>query len=100
MAFLLPAWDEYLVAYKDRGAALETAPPLGDRAYAFGSPLVVIDGRARGSWRRTLAGSTARVAVTFWDPVTRDEERAVVAAAQRYGRFLGMTAEVSSQVRR
>ena len=100
LALLLPAWDEYLVAYKDRGAALEAAPPLGDRAYAFGSPLVVIDGRARGSWRRTLAGSTARVAVTFWDPVTREEERAVVAAAQRYGRFLGMTAEVASHVRR
>jgi hypothetical protein len=100
LAFLLPAWDEYLVAYKDRGAALEAAPPLGDRAYAFGSPLVVIDGRARGSWRRTLAGSTARVGVTFWDPVTRDEERAVAAAAQRYARFLGMTAEVAPHVRR
>jgi hypothetical protein len=101
LALLLPAWDEYLVAYKDRGAALAAAaPPLGDRAYAFGSPLVVIDGQARGTWRRTLAGSTARVAVTFWDPVTRDEERAVVAAARRYGRFLGLAAEVASQVHR
>jgi len=100
LAFLLPAWDEYLVAYKDRGAALEAAPPLGDRAYAFGSPLVVIDGRARGSWRRTMAGATVRVSVTFWDPVTRDEERAVAAAAERYGRFLGMAAGVASHVRR
>ena len=100
LAFLLPAWDEYLVAYKDRGAALEAAPPLGDRAYAFGSPLVVIDGRARGSWRRSMAGAAVRVSVAFWDPVTRDEERAVRAAAQRYGRFLGLAAEVACHVHR
>ena len=89
------------MAYKDRGAALTAAaPPLGDRAYAFGSPLVVIDGQARGTWRRTLAGSTARVSVTFWSSATRDEERAVAAAAQRYGRFLGLAAEVASHVHR
>ena len=35
-----------------------------------------------GPWR-----STVRVSVTFWNPVTRDERRAVEAAAERYGDF-------------
>jgi hypothetical protein len=96
----VPAWDEYVVAYKDRAAALEGAPPLGDRAYPVGSSLVLVDGRVRGSWRRTLAGSRVRVSVTFWSPATHEEARAVEAAAERYGRFLGLTADVDTRPRR
>jgi hypothetical protein len=99
-AVLVPAWDEYVVAYKDRAAALEGAPPLGDRAYPVGSSLVVIDGRVRGSWRRLLGGSRVRVRVTFWSPATREEAGAVEAAAEQYGRFLGLEVDVDSRPRR
>jgi hypothetical protein len=54
----------------------------------------------RGSWRRSLARSTVRVSVAFWSPVTRDERRAVEAAAERYGRFLGLGVEIVSDLRR
>jgi hypothetical protein len=89
-AVLLPAWDEYVVAYRDRSAALDPADSLRERVYGIGLSLVAIDGRIRGSWRRTVTGSTVRVNVGFSGPVTRDERRAVEAAAERYGRFLGM----------
>jgi hypothetical protein len=93
-AVLLPPWDEYVVAYKDRSAALErSVGPVG-RLYAIGLSLVVIDGRVRGSWRRALAGSTARVRLDFWTRVTREERRAVERAAQRYGRFLGRPVQI------
>jgi hypothetical protein len=87
-AFVLPPWDEYLVAYRDRSFA------LGDRARAagpalIGRPLVLLDGRVRGTWRRELAATTARVTVEPWAPLGAAERRAVERAVARYGRFLG-----------
>jgi hypothetical protein len=56
-------------------------------------PLVVVHGRVRGSWRRTLADSTVRVTLDLWNPVTSDEGRALEKAATRYARFLGRSPE-------
>jgi hypothetical protein len=93
-AVLLPPWDEYIVAYKDRAAALD--PPAGrdDRVYVVGLSLIVIDGRVRGSWRRDRSGSTVRLRPSYWSAVTREESRAVQAAAERYGRFLAQPVQV------
>ena len=55
-AFLLPAFDEFVVAYADRSAAL--APSLVRRVNTSGgilNPTVVIDGRVVGTWKRRLA---------------------------------------------
>lgn len=55
-AFLLPPWDEYLVAYKDRSAAIDAK----HRPKAFGpgngifSPVVVINGKVEGTWNRKM----------------------------------------------
>lgn len=92
-AALLPAWDEYVVAYKDR-TALD--PPAGskERMSTVGVSLLTIDGRIRGAWRRSLAAATVRVSVDLWTPVTRDEREAVETAARRYGRFLGLAVQL------
>lgn len=47
-AHLLPNYDEYLIAYKDRG------PVTGASARDVFSHSLVIDGRLAGNWRRTL----------------------------------------------
>ena len=54
-AALLPPWDEYLVAYKDREAALGHLPAPTRAPMVIGNALVVIDGRVRGTWQRSLA---------------------------------------------
>jgi len=95
-AALLPAWDEYVVAYKDRSAALDPPAAAAEPGSGVGLSLVAIDGRIRGSWRRSLGAATARVSVTFWNAVTRDERRAVEAAAERYGRFRGLGVHVEA----
>jgi hypothetical protein len=90
VAALLPPWDEYVVAYKDRAAALGHLPPEEARVrYAVGNWLVVVDGLVCGAWRRTLTRLTVRVALDFWTRVTPARRRAVREAAARYARFLG-----------
>ena len=90
VAALLPPWDEYVVAYKERGAALGHLPRDEARVrYAVGKPLIVVDGRVLGTWKRMLAASRVRVSLDLWTRVTGAERRAVHDAAARYTRFLG-----------
>ena len=55
---LLPNYDEYLIAYKDRGAVVETsrAANLVARSNGGFAHHLIIDGRLAGGWRRTLQG--------------------------------------------
>jgi hypothetical protein len=95
VALLLPPWDEYLVAYKDRTHACSLLRAGDPRLkMAIGNGLIVIDGRIRGAWKRTLAPSRVTVRLDFWTRVTAKERRAVENTAARYGRFLGREVEV------
>jgi hypothetical protein len=91
-AALLPPWDEYLVAYKDREAALGHLPATDDRQkMVVGNPLIIVDGRVRGTWKRALSPSTVKVTVDFWTRVSGAERRAVEKAAADHARFIGKT---------
>jgi hypothetical protein len=94
-AALLPPWDEYLVAYRDRADAMGHLGTRGSpAAMLIGSPLLLVDGRVRGTWKRTLAPEAARVALELYAPLSAAERRAVERAAARYGRFLGREVEL------
>jgi len=95
-AFLLPAFDEYLIAYRDRDAVLD--PKYVKRLNAGGGMLgtcVVLDGRVIGTWRRTLARTSVAIEIEVFEAPTQRAHRAITAAARRYGVFLGLEASVS-----
>lgn len=80
-AHLLPAFDEYFVAYKDRqilAGSLSTWDVLG--------PTFIIDGIAAGRWKRTNSGtielSPSRV-------LNKSEKLALREAVDRYISYLG-----------
>ncbi len=81
-AHLLPNYDEYLVAYKDRGPVV--GPWRGDVfAHHF-----VIDGRLAGSWKRTLKKDAVLVESVPYRRLRREDARALASAAERYGNFV------------
>jgi hypothetical protein len=89
-AHLLPGFDEYLVAYRDRDAVLD--PAVVARINAGGgmlNPVVVIDGLVRGTWRRTLARDHVAIEIDLFAPLSPAADAAVEAAARRYASFLG-----------
>lgn len=95
-AHLLPAFDEYTVAYKDREAVLHPSHtrPANAAAAALG-PAVVIDGRVVGTWKRTLKRESVFIEASPWATLKRAERSALDAAARRYGEFLGLPAVVA-----
>lgn len=86
---LLPAFDEYTVAYRDRTAVLE---PADARAVNQGggmlNPVVVAGGRVVGTWSRTLGKQMVTVTVRPFAPLARATALALEGAADRYRRFL------------
>ena len=95
-AFLVPMYDETVVAYRDLKVVLAREPP---RAGLLERP-IVLDGRTVGSWRRTLTARAATVEATLFGPLEPDGEAALEAAVARFGRFLGVSADLRAQVAR
>jgi hypothetical protein len=95
---LLPAFDEYLVGYRDRSAMLEEgrAARLVTRNGIF-SPCVVARGRVIGLWRRGLARGSAELELELFESEPSSPPRGAAEAARRYGEFLGVAARASQR---
>jgi hypothetical protein len=94
---LLPNYDEYLIAYKDRAAFVDQARAANIAARtggAFANHLI-IDGRLAGGWSRTIQPNAVHVDVAPYKKLTPAQARGVSSAAESYGEFLGMPAELS-----
>jgi hypothetical protein len=96
-ALLLPNYDEYLIAYKDRGAVIDSARAANIVARSNGafSHHLVIDGRLAGGWTRTIKGNSVLIEVAPYKKLTPVQSRAVMSAADGYGEFLGVPASLS-----
>ena len=90
---LLPAFDELSVAYKNR-SALAGAGRLAN-PMALLNPLVVVDGRAVGTWQRTVHRDGARVRIRATRTLTRAEWAALDNEVEVYGDFLGTGARLT-----
>jgi hypothetical protein len=90
VAHLLPNYDEYLIAYVDRGALVD--PSLGPRSdpKLIFSNVVMVDGRAVGTWRRGAEKGATRVQTRLRRTLDRSRQAAVHTAALRYERFLNL----------
>ena len=92
-AHLLPAFDEYAVAYRDRSAVVDGAHAAVARGGMF-PPIVVLDGRIAGTWRRRASESSVALTAELFASPGASARRALQAAAARYGRFLGLDASL------
>ncbi len=93
---LLPAFDEFLLGYRDRSAVLDAAH--ADKVVPGGNgvfkPLLVVEGRVVGTWKPTVRRGTVQVALHPFAPLDPAHRAATHKAAARYGAFLGLPATV------
>ncbi len=97
--FLLPVYDEYFIAYRDRSAAAphldaRTARSLGDSLF---DNMVVRDGRVVASWNRAFTKQGVTVELRHLSRPTRLAKSAIAAAAERYGAFFEKPVELRGQ---
>jgi Winged helix DNA-binding domain len=91
----VPAFDEYIVGYTDRRAVLDPAHKPRVLAGGVFNAALVVDGQVVAAWRRRLLTTSVRVEVDVFGDVPRRRRDEVVAAFERYGRFMGRSVELS-----
>jgi hypothetical protein len=94
-AYLLPPYDEYLIAYRDRSAALHPSYSRKGIKSQFTSTIVV-GGHVVGTWQRTVTPQAAVVTLRPFEKLTIAEQRAVGGAVRRYGQFVGRRTAVEN----
>jgi len=90
-AYLLPNYDEYIVSYKDRSAAIEASniDKADPRGTIFNNTIVV-NGRVIGTWKHSFRKNTIVLEIIPFKPLSKANETAINAAAKRYTRFWGL----------
>jgi hypothetical protein len=94
---LLPGFDEYLLGYGDRSAAL--APEHADVIVPGGNGMfrstIVVDGEVVGTWSRSVTAAGVVVEASPFAPLGPRVVDGLEAAARAYGRFLGKPARLA-----
>ena len=86
---LLPIYDEYLVAYRDREAVPHGSSTMFKDGRAVGyQHAILIDGQVVGTWK-TPSRTGPQVDLLPARRLTRSERDALEAEARRYARFVG-----------
>jgi hypothetical protein len=94
---LLPAFDEYLLGWKDR----EVAVPAERRARinrggGWLHPVLLVDGQLVATWSTKQTPKALRLVIDPFVPLPPTVRRAVAADAKDIADFLGVSVEVGS----
>lgn len=92
-AHLLPAYDEFIISYKDRSASLtfeQQKKAVSDNGIF--RPMVVVNGEVIGIWARTAKKNTVQIEAEHFGKPSKDILKQIEQAAEQYGAFLGKMA--------
>ena len=95
-AFLLPAYDEFIISYIDRSASLEIRNHR--RAVSENGlfrPVIVSGGKVVGLWKRTIKKETGIVETEFFQKPKRNLMKQVERCVEEFGKFLGKETKIS-----
>lgn len=87
-AYLLPAYDEFIISYKDRNASLPSK--IASKAVSSNGifrPVIVVNGMVVGLWRRTLVKNRVNVETQFFAKPDKQTRALISSAIQSYESF-------------
>jgi hypothetical protein len=92
--FLLPAFDEFLISYKDRSATIISE----HQRKAFSNngifwPTIVMNGQVSGIWKREIKKAKIIIETNFFYQQNK-EVKQIQKAAEKFGYFLNHKAEI------
>ena len=93
---LLPAYDQYLIGYKDRSGVLakeHTSKANSFNSHVIFQPVSLCDGQIVGNWKRTAGRGNVTIQTTLWVDTVPE---ALDAAIARYRSFIGGTKSENS----
>ncbi len=92
---LLPPFDEYLVGYRDRSAALDTEHNRTVIAInGLFNASIVIDGRIAGLWKRNAGKTSVALELQPFRALPKSRMPVLRAMAKRYEAFVGLPVKI------
>lgn len=93
---LLPAFDEFLISYKDRTASIALEhQPLAFTKNGIFNPVIAINGKVEGTWKRSIKKETVKIEIKPIGSFDRDTSELIINKAKMYGDFLDLKVEIA-----
>ena len=93
--YLLPAFDEFLISYKDRAAAISADhQKKAFTANGIFKPIIVKNGIVTGVWRRTVKKNDLLIEIELFHPQDKTTISQIENSAKAFGNFLNKKAEL------
>jgi hypothetical protein len=93
--YLLPPFDEYLVGYKDRSAALEMLH--AKKVFTINgifNPVVIINGKIVSIWKRNFTKGEVVIQLERFQTLNTMQKAGIAKAVKQYARFIGMKEKI------
>lgn len=86
----LPAFDEFLISYKDRTASIS----LANQSIAFSNngifrPIITLNGKVIGIWKREVKKEKVSIETHFFDKPSYLDDKMILEATQGFAAYLG-----------
>ena len=89
--YLLPSFDEYLVAYKDRSIAIDSSHSKNIfGANGIFNPVILVNNKVAGTWKRSFEKDKVRIETNLFSELSNAKREAITKAVKQYGKFLEM----------
>lgn len=86
---LLPAFDEFLVSYKDRSASLDPSRKVqAITGNGIFKPIVAVNGRVKGIWQRKFGKNAVLIEKEMFEALSAPENEAFEAEVKRFEQFV------------
>jgi hypothetical protein len=88
---LLPAYDEFMISYRDRSALLEQAhthTTISSNGIFY--PIIVRNGKVIGTWKRSVGKGKLHIETQFFKRTGNPKKQEIIEAAEPLVNFLGL----------
>ena len=94
--FFLPAYDEFLISYRDRTASLTLADnkrAVSDNGIFY--PVILQNGQVTGTWKRVITNNRVTLTKNLFRSASPQQESAFLKGVKRYSDFIGRKIKLS-----
>jgi len=95
--YLLPNYDEYIVAYADRSMVFDVhryTDRLDSRQNPVFNNVIIIDGCIKGTWKPIVTRETVNIEATLFMPLQEADRQVLAKAAKLYEKYVGMPVSI------
>jgi hypothetical protein len=87
---LLPAYDEFLISYKNRSASIsEHLVKHAISSNGIFRPIIIINGQVAGAWKRSIKKNNVEIKLKFFTSINKSNKELIKIEIEKFEHFIG-----------